>query len=997
MKPFVALSLAAALSGCSLDNQYADAQDTVNDVADEQVIDKVRLNDLALEQVWADPWVTSIAWTLEADVPQYEWTLLLDDTPVANGNQTVSATNVSLAKLSEGYHILKLKVCASTDQCVFSQPILVNLVKDTTNNNTGENNSGDNNTDGSNTGGSNTGGSNGDNNTDDKNTGSTGDGSIDESLSAIVQKYFGNDSPDDYLANDRLAFYDVDRHGNTRAIRNDLSGTLQGMVQFVQSHSVNPNNNDSQNHPDVVAQRQAMLLFTPANETAGGYTVTARLNGEELGRLELNHPNLLPKSDYANTDGRSDVVYSKRAFHGVLPWNWMNPGLSLTFSDDVTSGTLAAQNIEFGAPAELVLHNIRLGLLTDPPRSENHKLITEAVKYTTDYFQTIPVSKLVNAHYQEMKLDKVIIASGKIYDQISDDNGDVYSGDMRQNVAKEQISTGINEANWGRSSTANRESNPQLTARITMHHAQGYYQNGVQAHGLSGGAGIGTLYSSHGNELSHELGHNYGLGHYPGRNGNDVYWAAHHADSGWGYIAHRNRMRANLHWNADNTGITVVDSIKSNEVFANTYSYNKDAMSGGSVVSAYSAYTHHTGYSANKIQHWMQPKWIADTQFSSGFKKWQDNQFVEANTAGQYRVPKKVGVPVVTLLGGYDPNVGQQKAVLYPAFVSNYGNVYDLAQANISTNECGMDVRFGNGQTDKIALHGSRVQSGYINKFHINLEAARQPQSATLYCHQNGVKNVLASVSLPAQLPELQAAVIVGEEYGFEQLKQQEISQLNDYILQFDSAQDMVFDHATQAIVDAWPNTQGLSPSAQMMLDEYKLINQKIDVLSAWVKKESTPAASTLTSLMSDLALLPVSFPAGGTIRSDRYNGCLTLQADNRVSVETGACSAITQRWFMDRLGKIHSVAKPGMCLLTSSSGSTVQTCENQAQFMWQQDDQRRYQVGTETGKCLDYTSAGSAIMYSCHGNENQKWTIESMNEDATLSRLPGSVLQHLP
>jgi hypothetical protein len=47
-------------------------------------------------------------------------------------------------------------------------------------------------------------------------------------------------------AQDALApygFYDVDRLGNARPIRNDLVGPLNGMVQFVQSHSVNPSGN----------------------------------------------------------------------------------------------------------------------------------------------------------------------------------------------------------------------------------------------------------------------------------------------------------------------------------------------------------------------------------------------------------------------------------------------------------------------------------------------------------------------------------------------------------------------------------------------------------------------------------------------------------------------------------------------------------------------------------------------------------------------------------
>lgn len=1006
MKPAIAISLAVALSACSTETLDVDENQSTdnNDSVIESQVDSVRLNDIPMDQAWNNPLVIPVSWSVDSNEAEYEWELLFDGNIVLSGDQTQSSVQLSVSNVSEGTHIIKLKVCSDDTSCTQSQPILINVTKGNDSQDNGSDNTSETDMDGNNdspdTGDDTPTDSTGDNTNDNKNpddsSQSNNDDPVSDELEAVIKQYFDGENPDAYLEQNAMAFYDVDRFGNSRTIRNDLTGNLRGMIQFVQSHSMNPKDNNENNHPDPIAHRQALILFTPSGDSSANYSVRASVAGQFMGEVTLQHPNTLPKSDYANSDGRSDVIYSKRAFHGVLPWNWMKPGLSLEIVGESSNGQLTENNIEFGAPAELVLHNIRLGMLTEPPRSENHKFITEAVKYTTDYFQTIPVSKLVNAHYQEMQLDKVIIASGKIYDQVSDDDGSVYAGDMRQNVAKEQISTGINEANWGRSSTANRESNPQLTARITMHHAQGYYQNGVQAHGLSGGAGIGTLYSSHGNELSHELGHNYGLGHYPGRNGNDVYWAAHHADSGWGYIAHRNRMRANLHWTADNTGINVVDGIKSSEIFEDTYSYNKDAMSGGSVVSAHSAYTHHTGYSANKIQHWLAPKWIADTNYTTGFKKWENNQFVDANGAGQYRVPEKVGVPVVTLLGGYDPSAGQQKAVIYPAFVSNYGNIYDLAENAIATSQCGMDVLYGNGQIEKIALEGSRIQSGYINKFHINLESARQPEEATLYCHQNGVKNILATMDIPSSLPQIQDAVIVGEEHGFNQLESLELSQLQGELLKFDSGKDVVLDHELQSVVDSWANTDALSASAQVILDEYKNQQRKLSVLQAWINKEGAPSSEELNQLMTDLGLGSVRLPQGGAIKSDRNNACLTLKSDNSVKVETGSCESVDKKWFMDAMGKIHSVAKPEMCLLTSSSGSVVQPCENQPQFMWSEDENRRFSVATETGKCMDYTGAGEAILYNCHGYNNQKWTIESTESNSIVSRLPGSVLKYL-
>ena len=79
MKPFVVITLAAAIAGCSLENQYTETDGTVNEPSLNTLIENVRLSDLAVDQVWADPWLASISWSLESEVPQYSWVLLVDD------------------------------------------------------------------------------------------------------------------------------------------------------------------------------------------------------------------------------------------------------------------------------------------------------------------------------------------------------------------------------------------------------------------------------------------------------------------------------------------------------------------------------------------------------------------------------------------------------------------------------------------------------------------------------------------------------------------------------------------------------------------------------------------------------------------------------------------------------------------------------------------------------------------------------------------------------
>jgi len=434
----------------------------------------------------------------------------------------------------------------------------------------------------------------------------------------IVSKY--PEPKKNIMDNSIIGFSDFDKFGLVRQIRNDLNGSFSAMVQFAQSHVVNPKNNESQFLPRLTTEKDALLLVTPTTEMGDPEKLKAEIyfNNQLIRTIRLKEPSRISLSDQSNTDDRERVQFSKRAWSAALKWNEVRPGLSIRIIDPANekNGDLRSEDIDFAAPGELVVQSIRLGLLTDPPKSTGHYMLLEPEKAGTDYFQTIPAARMIVSKYEDMKLDKVMVASGVIYDSVSLDNGGVYGGDMRENTAKSTFSTGINLANWGvTSSSMQSQEQPQVTQSVVIHHARGKYINeeindkgesnkGEYVHGLSGGNGILTLYDSVGNEFSHEIGHHYGLGHYPGSvkisdTITNYFWAAHHADSGWGYIAFRNKMRGNLNWRTTNLG----DGTNGVPNFLGKYAYGWDAMSGGATASSISRYTHYTGYSTQqKIQ-----------------------------------------------------------------------------------------------------------------------------------------------------------------------------------------------------------------------------------------------------------------------------------------------------------------------------------------------------------------------------------------------------------
>ncbi|MBU0902243.1 MAG: hypothetical protein KKH62_09815 [Gammaproteobacteria bacterium] len=268
-----------------------------------------------------------------------------------------------------------------------------------------------------------------------------------------------------------LGFYDKDQNGQLRPVRNDLTGNLPAMLQFVQSHSVDPSGNEARNMPRLTSEREALLLVTPDPSlgTLQQLELEVSLDGKPLGKLAMRHPDQLYKADRSSADARPDVVYSRRAWSAVLPWNWVQPGVTLRLQDEQgRSGQIADSAIDFAPPGELVVQSIRLGLLTPPPTGSGHWFLTQPARAATEYFQTVPIARMVASQYEDMYLPRVMIGSGKIYDVAIDgssaSNGGVYEGDMRENTAKSTFSTGINLANIGVTSAGMvSQENPHLT------------------------------------------------------------------------------------------------------------------------------------------------------------------------------------------------------------------------------------------------------------------------------------------------------------------------------------------------------------------------------------------------------------------------------------------------------------------------------------------------------------------------------------------------------
>jgi len=472
-------------------------------------------------------------------------------------------------------------------------------------------------------------------------------------------------------------------YNDSRAAKNHLSGSLRAHINFTQTHtSVMPNGNEELSHPNLVMEREALLLVTPNQPAIQQMWVNIELDGVSQGRFALLPPSALPETDQVNND-KSRVVYSKYAWSLPLQWDWMKPGLSLTFTDNRgREGVLNQGELVFAGAPEMVIQNIDIGMLVEP--RDQYEMIKRMPELATDYFQKIPVSKLIVADYTPLHLRKVTLPNGKVYTKASEyETPGVYSGDMRESIGKNLVSIGINNANFGIVDTAGN--NPHWArpfSHITAHNSRGRYlakdedgvvTSSVVQHGLSGGGGIVTLSGTRGNEWSHELGHNFGRGHHP-KNA-----SIHDMESGWGWDARYNRFIGNLHWSDPAQTVENKNSGESVEPFANQFRFMREAMGGGEYARTglISNYTLEHPIAARVTQDWFNRASNIDTNSSTGYSIWDQasQRYLESNI--NYSAATEKGVPVITVLGIYDPTEANPSQI-YPLIYSNYGNLFEL-------------------------------------------------------------------------------------------------------------------------------------------------------------------------------------------------------------------------------------------------------------------------------------------------------------------------------
>lgn len=113
------------------------------------------------------------------------------------------------------------------------------------------------------------------------------------------------------------------------------------------------------------------------------------------------------------------IAYAPNTWSAELPAHWIAPGLNLVVKQGNLSGRL--NDIKVGAPGELLLHTIDIGMLTSPRDRFDFAKDKEAHR---EYFQTIPASRMIVNKYAPLHLKEVMLPTGSLLTDADPGNGD---------------------------------------------------------------------------------------------------------------------------------------------------------------------------------------------------------------------------------------------------------------------------------------------------------------------------------------------------------------------------------------------------------------------------------------------------------------------------------------------------------------------------------------------------------------------------------------------
>lgn len=813
----------------------------------------------------------------------------------------------------------------------------------------------------------------------------TDDGVVEtETIDSGKSKMAGNGS---YISSGKTGFNDINLGSDiSKPIDINTTGKIPANVSFMQSHNIAQNGNSINSKPELVAHKDALVLVTTGTFYKSMEAVI--VTGNKTAVVKLDPPHQMPEVDSTRPD-KKGVTFSNRAWSGLIPAKYMKNGIKVTINavngnNETITDTLKNEKIDFESPIEATVYLTRIGLLEDISAytATDNYLVNNPAKALSEYFQTVPVAKIIYSKYDNVRINKAMKSNGEVITSING-NASLYN-----DIILNQIGAGIQLANKGVAhsninASAYRDRDPLY---IVLN------QTATSRTPATDNKGVISIYNTSGSQFSRYMGYTYGLKDNVDLDKGVVDGSVHNYNTGWGYDSYKNRMRGNLAWN-DN-GSAIEFGGKTIAGFQNTYGWQKDPMSMGEALdnSTISKYPYHTARAADSIQASAGKRYMLGDAKANGkhhylywdrkddvYKYVTDESFLAERIS-----PTEKGVPVYTIIGLYNKTNANQ-GIIYPAFKSNYGNVFGDLIVSSKPSGYMLEIVYKNGSKKYVNLAVN--DNSTLRRFHVNIPQSDKPEKVTLFI--NGLTN--SSITIDSNSGVSEETVIVGKGSGYEKAIDSDIKELETILRNYSEDNFVINDRAEEIISTLNFNNRIdniTDYNTSVIVKKFNDSRKNLDTLKIFVEENRTNLNNgdnaTVEALKAKAVELGFDVPKtvvyiGQQIKmKQRAQYCFEPQMVNgKMQAKEVNCvdNKTEQLWYMDADNRIHSIVRPDLCLNNNMESDGIKKCTYGNYTVWNRATNYGEKVvyRTTNNRCLDSWNYKLFPSHACSGSEYQE------------------------
>ncbi|EPL9570356.1 M66 family metalloprotease [Providencia rettgeri] len=472
----------------------------------------------------------------------------------------------------------------------------------------------------------------------------------------------------------------------------------------------------------------------------------------------------------------NNLEYMENTWSTTIPGEYIQPNIKIDFIHKNKMGILPKTTI--GSPTTLRLHLLDIGIFTEPRDKFDFR---DTPELNRQYYQQIPASTLLVNRYESTRVDQFVFSDGSILKEVIPENGGWHEKSISK-ITRWAYGEGIHMATSGINSSPDDGPTFVPTPQIVVYNSVGQYQNGKVVHGGLGSykGGLASVEDSIGNEFSHELGHNFNIIDFYGGSPKDKKNNAYSLYTPNTLAAIQKRLEKLHAFNTDSsTGYQKWNSETSK--MENAYlelpsflQFNVPVKNGEDI-SLYKLCKALEKYDVLKIKlgngyhskniHLPDASsrntedtiiietcadWDTTVHLNGETEKIKKNEkityisdgksWVKSHHHGLHKKPIKQDVPVITVLGFYDPE-GQILVTDPEKQKSNhvqdilYGSSGMVYEDNKKLDSCSSYLEFDleDGTTRQYKLHGTNFKTSHMNRFHVNIERDLKPVKVKIF------------------------------------------------------------------------------------------------------------------------------------------------------------------------------------------------------------------------------------------------------------------------